>query len=47
MYYKESFFNNERCLDSVQALVEEMPVIIKNLDKMLGTSVILIDLCHP
>ena len=39
MYYKEVFFNKEKCVDSAQALVEEIPALIKDLDTILGTSV--------
>ena len=39
VYYKEVFFNKEYCVESTQALVEEIPVLIKDLDTVLGTSV--------
>lgn len=39
VYYKEIFFNKEKCIDSTQALVEEIPALIKDLDTVLGTSV--------
>lgn len=39
VYYKEVFFNKEKCIDSTQALVEEIPELIKDLDTVLGTSV--------
>ena len=31
--------NKEKCIDSTQALVEEIPALIKDLDTVLGTSV--------
>lgn len=39
VYYKEVFFNKEKCVDSTQALAEEIPALIKDLDTVLGTSV--------